>query len=363
MSENREDWEHRYFRDRKKAKKHKDTRWKQAGTNRDLRSSLIALWIIGGLLIGGALVLFHEFAKIDHVDKTKYITVAKEEQDFELTDEEKELQLEDSLVAEDLVWDMADISLLKDRNITNILLIGQDRRTGEERARSDTMIIASINKKNKSIKLISLMRDMYVPIPGYEDNRINAAYAFGGMELLDKTIEQDFGIHIDGNCEVDFDRFIQAMEVIGNIDIDITAEEAEYMNSGSNWGIKEGINSLTPEQSLTFSRIRAVGNADWGRTERQRRVLKTAYDKVKGSDLINLLSMADQMFPALKTDMTNRQIAGIVYTLSTKKMEITGMYCLPVDGTYTNETIHGMMVLVPSLNDNSNYLQSYIYSG
>ncbi|MEE1113508.1 MAG: LCP family protein, partial [Eubacterium sp.] len=265
---------------------------------------------------------------------------------------------------EDLVWDLADISLLRDRNVTNILLIGQDRREGEERARSDTMIIASINKKNKSIVLTSLMRDMYVPIPGYSDNRINAAYAFGGMDLLDRTIEQDFGIRIDGNIEVDFDRFVQAMKVIGDISIDLSAEEAEYMNNlGQGWSLTEGVNSLTPEQSLAYSRIRYVGNSDWERTDRQRRVIKTAYDKVKGSDLLNLLSMADQMFPALKTDMTNRQIAGLVYTMSTKQMEITGTYRLPVDGMYEEQTIYGMDVLVPSLGKNSAALQGYIYNG
>jgi len=349
-----------FFKDRKKIRGKKNRSFRPWESN---RSGMIALLVIIALLVGGALFVLHEFSKIEHVEKQKYAVVEAEDEDFELTDEDPG-EGADTIEPEDLVWDLADISLLRDRNVTNILLIGQDRREGEERARSDTMIIASINKKNKSIVLTSLMRDMYVPIPGYSDNRINAAYAFGGMDLLDRTIEQDFGIRIDGNIEVDFDRFVQAMKVIGDISIDLSAEEAEYMNNlGQGWSLTEGVNSLTPEQSLAYSRIRYVGNSDWERTDRQRRVIKTAYDKVKGSDLLNLLSMADQMFPALKTDMTNRQIAGLVYTMSTKQMEITGTYRLPVDGMYEEQTIYGMDVLVPSLGKNSAALQGYIYNG
>ncbi|MFQ9799037.1 MAG: LCP family protein [Clostridia bacterium] len=99
--------------------------------------------------------------------------------------------------------------------MVNILLIGQDRREGEGRQRSDSMILATINKKSQSIYLTSFMRDMYVPIPGYSDNRINAAYAFGGMDLLDDTIETNFGIHIDGNVEVDFSGFKTLIDMMG----------------------------------------------------------------------------------------------------------------------------------------------------
>ena len=109
-------------------------------------------------------------------------------------------------------------------------LDGQDRRPGEGRARSDAMIIASINKTDKTIKLTSLMRDMYVQIPGYSDNRINAAYAFGGMELLDAAIKQNFDIDIDGNIEVDFSGFKNVIDSIGSVDIQVDADEISVMN-------------------------------------------------------------------------------------------------------------------------------------
>ena len=122
---------------------------------------------------------------------------------------------------EDVIWPEDDNGVIRDKDIINILLIGQDRRPGEGRARSDSMMIATLNRKNGSIKITSLMRDMYVQIPGYSDNRINAAYAFGGMKLLNEVIAKNFLIHIDGNIEVDFEGFIEGIDIIGGVEISI----------------------------------------------------------------------------------------------------------------------------------------------
>ena len=94
-------------------------------------------------------------------------------------------------------------------NIKSILLIGQDKREGESRQRSDSMILATLDKDQGTVSLTSFMRDLYVAIPGYSTTRINAAYAYGGMDLLDQTLEENFGVKIDGNVEVDlkFSRF------------------------------------------------------------------------------------------------------------------------------------------------------------
>ena len=92
-------------------------------------------------------------------------------------------------------------------NIKSILLIGQDKREGESRQRSDSMILATLDKDQGTVSLTSFMRDLYVAIPGYSTTRINAAYAYGGMDLLDQTLEENFGVKIDGNVEVDFEVF------------------------------------------------------------------------------------------------------------------------------------------------------------
>ena len=266
-----------------------------------------------------------------------------------------------------------DINGMKDKEVINILLIGQDRREGQARQRSDSMILCSINKARKKIILTSIMRDLYVPIPGYSDNRINAAYQFGGMPLLDQVIEESLGVHVDGNVEVDFEGFVTSMAALGNLEIELSQAEADYMNrngdgveqpdpEGTPWNLKAGVNALSPSQLLAYSRIRYVGNSDWERTERQRRVLMAAFEKAKKQGLAGMLALADQVFPNLTTDMTNGQILRLLYTVLASGITEVESYRIPAEGTYTNETLKiGMEVLVPDLEENSRMHQEWIY--
>ena len=99
--------------------------------------------------------------------------------------------------------EIPDESEIYGKHLVNILLVGQDRLEGQSRQRSDTMLLVSFNKSDNTITLTSFMRDMYVQIPGYKPNRLNAAYAFGGMNLLKKTLDVNFGVKVDGVVEVD----------------------------------------------------------------------------------------------------------------------------------------------------------------
>ena len=118
-------------------------------------------------------------------------------------------------------------------NIKSILLIGQDKREGESRQRSDSMILATLDKDQGTVSLTSFMRDLYVAIPGYSTTRINAAYAYGGMDLLDQTLEENFGVKIDGNVEVDFEVFQVLVDKVGGIDLELTQAEADYLRTRS----------------------------------------------------------------------------------------------------------------------------------
>lgn len=325
---------------------------------------------LAALFIGGMIFINAKLNKINRVDPNDVSWLPREEETFEVDppadtdgDGEADPTPTDTVSPEDITWDNVDVNVMQDKDVSNILLIGQDARPGEGRARSDSMIICSINKKTKKITLSSIMRDLYVPIPGYSDNRINAAYQFGGMALLDQVIEESLGIHIDGNVEVNFDGFIGAFTEIGNLDIELYQAEADHLNKqNSEWHLTEGVNSLTPEQALAYARIRYVGHSDWERTDRQRRVLMAAFTKLQGSDLGTMLNMADKIFPYLTTDMDNMQILGYVYTVVTSGMTLGENYRIPVEGTYSCETLRaGMEVLVPDLNANSRYLQEAIY--
>ena len=263
--------------------------------------------------------------------------------------------------------------VMKDSNVSNILLIGQDTRNTdtEEKGNSDTMLIASINKKTKKITIVSLMRDMYVPIPSNGSHKLNAAYAYGGMQLLDATIEQNFGVHIDGNIEVNFAGFLDCLQIIGNVDVELNQEEADFLNAtmsrnlfddtGKKWRLKAGVNSMTPEQALAFARDRYTGNSDWSRTERQRKVIKAAFEKMKGSGLGTLMKIANKMLPYMSTDLSNSEMLGYVYQVAAEDMSLNTDHHLPVDGTFVEETINGQDVLNPDIAQNAAYLQKYLY--
>ncbi len=250
---------------------------------------------------------------------------------------------------------------LTDKNIVNILLIGQDKRSGEEEnSRSDSMIIATVNKKNNSVKLISLMRDMYVNIPDYGYNKINAAYAFGGMDLLDKTVENNFLVNIDGCVEVDFSGFEKIIDKIGGVDIELNKDEAYYLSKVSGLKLTEGKNRLNGETALEYARIRYIGNNDYERTERQRNVLVSVFNEVKASSLKTLLELANDIMPLITTNLNNTQILGLVTRVVLMDVSDIGTYRIPADGTFTPDTIYDMSVLVPDLTANRELLKEYM---
>lgn len=257
------------------------------------------------------------------------------------------------------------------KEVTNILLIGQDRRDGEGTERSDSMILATINRRTKKITLTSIMRDLYVDIPGHGRNRINEAYSEGGMKLLDRTIEDNLNIEIDGNAEVDFDNFIKAMTSVGNLDINLKDYEAEYLNVNSSyggvenyaWNLHAGMNSLTPRQALAYSRIRYVGNSDWERTQRQRTVITTAFNKVKKQGPLAMIHVASKIFPCLTTDMSKSDMMGMVSSVVLNNMKIGDTLRVPFDGTYENETLDsGAQVLTADMDQNAKLLHQHLYT-
>lgn len=159
--------------------------------------------------------------------------VNRSEEDVEidenLVEQLRENPEAEAISPEEITWESVDMEIMEDADVVNLLLIGQDRREGQGRQRSDSMIICSINKKLDKIILSAVMRDLYVSIPGYSDNRVNVAYQFGGIPLLDKVIEKSPGIHINGNIEVDFKGFIKTLSEVGDLEIELSEEEANYL--------------------------------------------------------------------------------------------------------------------------------------
>ena len=291
--------------------------------------------------------------KMNRVDASDSSTISMQELEAYLEAEKEESGGSGPAISDaDVDWGQTSTTLLGESDeVINILLIGQDRRPGETRARSDSMILCTINREKKTIVLTSFMRDLYVQIPGYGNNRINASYAWGGMELLNKTLEQNFGVYIDGNVEVDFEQFSEIVDLLGGVPMELRADEAQYINIDTQSSLTEGFQQLTGKQALSYSRIRNLdADADFSRTNRQRKVLDALFRQVKDAGLVRLLGLLDEVLPMVTTDMGN----GEILNYATKVFPVLSGSSIssqrvPADGAYQGAMIDGMSVLVADM--------------
>ena len=215
-------------------------------------------------------------------------------------------------------------NLTFNKDVVNILLVGSDHGAIKgDHGRSDSIMIATVNFKSKELKLTSLMRDMYVEIPGHGHNKLNAAYAFGGVELLYKTIAKNFGIKIDNYCVVDFSTFEKVINKVGGIEISLEEKEAKYLNT-TNYiskkkyrNVKVGKQTLNGNQALGYARVRYVvskkyGDGDFGRTGRQRAVLQAALNKVLQQSPTTIADIALEALKDVSTDMNASYLKTLV---------------------------------------------------
>ncbi len=255
---------------------------------------------------------------------------------------------------EDVTWQ--DQYIEQGKHIINILLIGQDRREGEGRQRSDSMILCTINTKTKTLTMTSFMRDLYVQIPGYSPNKMNACYQIGGMDLLDACLETNFGVTVDGNVEVDFSGFMDVVDMMGGVEIELNQSEANYLNRRGNWDVDdstagtwhltEGMNHLTGEQALAYSRIRYVGNGDFERTERQRKVLSAMVEQSRDLSIPQLNGLLQAALPLLTTDLSNQEIIGYAAKVFTILPDLKiDTQRVPADGTWEYAVINNLDVV------------------
>lgn len=234
-----------------------------------------------------------------------------------------------------------------DENVINVLMIGVDEKsTATYRNRSDTIIVLSINKSDKSVKMSSFMRDLYVPIPGHSDNKINSAYQTGGVPLLKQTLEEDFKITIDYSVYVHFDTFITIIDLIGGLDIEINQKEAAFINKkAKTTNLVEGINHMNGTQALWFSRIRKItsdiyGHDDFGRTCRQRTVINTIFKKYKDLSYTEMIDVIDKVLPYITTDMKTDDIIKCGALVLSYGLDEFQQFRVPIDNGYEEVNIH-----------------------
>ena len=259
----------------------------------------------------------------------------------------------------DVNWSTEPAEIIDEAHVVNILLIGQDRRPGQGRQRSDAMILCSINMDTKTLTMTSFLRDLYVQIPGYQDNRLNAPYALGGMPLLTQTLQHNFGVVVDGCVEVDFSQFEKIVDLMGGVDIELTSAEAAHLNA-QGYSVQAGMNHLNGETALAYSRIRYIGT-DFGRTNRQRTVLAALVEQSRNISLGQMNDLLEGILQLITTDMTNGQILSLAWDcfplLSDLKLKTQH---IPAEGTYQFANIRGMSVIVADMQANRQILANTI---
>ena len=211
--------------------------------------------------------------------------------------------------------------------IKNILLIGVDGENLEKYNRSDTMIIMTIDQKNNNIKLTSLGRDTYVYIKGHGKEKLTHAYAYGGIDLLLDTIENNFGISINKYATVNFSSFIKIIDLIGGVEVQVTENDVKTLNqlikvcypmdTRDTKGKMELVDSagtynLNGYQALAFSRIR-YQDSTYARNSRQRMVIKSALEKLKRTGLNTYISSLNIILSGVKTNLTPAEIVVLGY--------------------------------------------------
>lgn len=223
----------------------------------------------------------------------------------------------------------------KNKDVVNILIVGQDSSSSAIRTRSDTMILVSVHTKAKQVTLTSFMRDAYVKIPGYASNKLNHAYQFGGLKLLNETLKVNFGVEVDGNVVIDFSSFKQVIDLLGGVDISLTKMEAIYLVNGGKHDVHVGMNRLNGQQALDYARLREI-DSDYQRTNRQRTVILSIMERYKSLPVDEMLMMLDQILPLIVTDMENAQI--LDYALRCAPVAATASYGtqqIPANGTFS----------------------------
>lgn len=260
---------------------------------------------------------------------------------------------------EDVLLESYDgIGIGTEAHIVNILLIGADYQ-GTDRPRSDTTILVTVNTETNSLTMTSFMRDMYVNIPGYAKNKLNAAYSLGGMSLLKKTLNENFGIYVDGIVEVDFTQFVKIINLLGGVDLELTPSEAKWINEKTGGLLESGMQHLNGRQAIWYARNRTSnGGGDYNRTNRQRILLTTLLETYKSASLTTVVSLLDDILPMITTDMTKTEITNYVMVLFPLLMdsEIVSQR-IPIDEGHYMTRINGLSVLVPDLAVNVQYLQ------
>lgn len=351
------------IRSKSKKKRKKGRVWKIIGI---IFGVLFLLLLIGVLVV--FIIINSKLSKINRTEITGNPNLSEEEI-YETPTVDKPDSIEQINYAQQEWQEAQKIPVAESKGVENILLIGSDRRGGTENGRSDTIILMTVNYDTKKIHTTSFMRAMYVCIPRADGNvwgMINAAYSWGGPNLLIDTIELNFRVDIDHYVVVDFAAFEKAVDLVGGIDVELSENEATWISWVTD-DVAPGKAHLNSQQALAYSRMRYFDN-DFKRTERQRIVINKVIAKAKSSDINTLMKLADEILPLVYTDIRdNGTIWGILLKTLPFMGNATAGRMLPIENesgkTYTGIIyVRGQEMYKVNFEENIKALHAYINS-
>ncbi len=279
---------------------------------------------------------------------------------------QRDAEVRDYLVGTGTLIDTVD-------GIRNILLVGLDARPGETKSRSDTIIVLTLDGNRNEIRLTSLLRDLYVSIPGRSNNRINAAWVYGGFDLLRKTLIENFGLTVNEYVAVDLTLLTDLIDRIGGLTLNVATEQQRqaingvidgynyqfHLKANSDFVTKVGEQLLNGKQAQAYARYRR-NESDFQRTKRQREVLEKVFEKLQDMSLVELSQLAVFAMDRLETNLSLSDIISLIPIMFNMKDASFDQLTLPHEGEYQNKIVSGMDVLVPDLKAAQKRLAAFI---
>lgn len=248
--------------------------------------------------------------------------------------------------------------------VYHLLLVGVDSPTDKIAGRSDTMLLASLFVRQKELRLTSFMRDLYVPIPGRGHNRLNAAYAFGGADLLIRTLRDVFGIQVDGYVAVNYASMVSLVDAVGGVQMAVADHELGPLNGILSYyrylrgedetqGLLErpGLQQLTGLQAMSYARIRKV-DSDFERVARQQRVMEAVYAKIRSLDGETLLALAFEHMKDVETNISAADAMRLISQAQGVTVDAIRTLRIPIDGAYSSKMIRGASFIIPGMKRN-----------
>jgi len=258
---------------------------------------------------------------------------------------------------------------------TNILLLGTDARGDTKYLRTDTMIVLSLNRATGQAKMASVMRDIWVQIPGYGGQKLNAACVYGGPELTIRTINECLDLNIEKYILVNMQCLVAIVDALGGLELDVTPGESRAIgrlnassvgaSDGSGKYVSAGVPSgsqvtLDGKQVLAYSRIRK-SDSDYKRTSRQRTVLVAIAKKLQQQDPLSLAGIVATLMRYVDTNLSIGEIMDIAGVCMDTDLSGISEFRIPADGTYRDGMFGNTWCIKPDFEANARALHEFIY--